>query len=215
MSPARDRLRTALGSVTFREPDPIVVANVDARAHSEPGDWPGLLSAQLCSPVRWHQTLFALAELGALTFAELGPGGVLTGLAKRTLTGEGFTTVAVSSPTELEAFVAMLTASDLLGAAEVRADPLFQMTERLVVASATGPFRPVEQFASAAPTLGGGPPVGERIVLHVGVGDLIGWAGESEIRSPFSGTLEGIIVLAGERVVGGQPVAWLRADQEE
>ena len=56
---------------------------------------------------------------------------------------------------------------------------------------------------------------GERTVLHVGVGDLIGWAGDFEIRSPFSGTLEGIIVLEGERVVGGQPVAWLRADQEE
>jgi biotin carboxyl carrier protein len=87
------------------------------------------------------------------------------------------------------------------------------MTERLVVSPATGQFRPVEAFESAAPSLGGGALI-ERVVLHVGVGELIGWAGETEIRSPFAGSLEGIIVLAGERVVGGQPVAWLRADQE-
>jgi biotin carboxyl carrier protein len=87
------------------------------------------------------------------------------------------------------------------------------MSERLVVAPATGPFRPTDEFAIAAPTLGGGSLV-ERPTLRVAVGELVGWAGEHEIRSPFAGTLEGIIVLAGERVVGGQPVAWLRADEE-
>jgi [acyl-carrier-protein] S-malonyltransferase len=36
-------------------------------------------------PVRWRETLLAMRELGAERFVEVGPGRVLTGLAKRTL----------------------------------------------------------------------------------------------------------------------------------
>ena len=52
-------------------------------------------------------------------------------------------------------------------------------------------------------------------VIPIRVGDLVGWAGAAEIRSAFAGTLEGILVLPGERVVAGQPVAWLRAASED
>jgi biotin carboxyl carrier protein len=48
--------------------------------------------------------------------------------------------------------------------------------------------------------------------IQIRVGDLVGWAGATEIRSSFAGSLEGIIVLPGERVVSGQPVAWLRVE---
>jgi [acyl-carrier-protein] S-malonyltransferase len=36
-------------------------------------------------PVRWRETLLALRELGAQRFIDVGPGRVLSGLAKRTL----------------------------------------------------------------------------------------------------------------------------------
>ncbi len=39
----------------------------------------------LTMPVRWRETMLALHELGAERFVEVGPGRVLTGLAKRTL----------------------------------------------------------------------------------------------------------------------------------
>jgi [acyl-carrier-protein] S-malonyltransferase len=39
----------------------------------------------LTSPVRWRETLLAMHDLGAERFVEVGPGRVLTGLAKRTL----------------------------------------------------------------------------------------------------------------------------------
>jgi malonyl CoA-acyl carrier protein transacylase len=39
----------------------------------------------LTMPVRWRETMLALHELGADRFVEVGPGRVLTGLAKRTL----------------------------------------------------------------------------------------------------------------------------------
>ena len=58
------------------------MANVDARVHTDPAEWPGLLSAQLCSPVRWRQSLETLSGRGATVLVELGPGGVLTGMVR-------------------------------------------------------------------------------------------------------------------------------------
>ncbi len=210
MAPARDRLRKALAGATFREPAPAVVANVDARTHLDPAEWPSLLSAQLCSPVRWHQTLEALYGTGARTFVELGPGGVLTGLAKRVLPREGTLAVSVATPEELEQLVERLAAP---AAAASRVRERYTMTERLVVSPATGPFSPAPDCAPALPSLS------RRAArptepIRVGVGDLIGWAGAAEIRSAFAGSLEGVLVLPGERVVAGQPVAWLRAEGE-
>jgi len=79
MAPARARLRKALSDAPFNAAEIPVVANVDARAHRDAGDWPGLLSAQLCGPVRWRQSLETLAREGATRVVEVGPGGVLTG----------------------------------------------------------------------------------------------------------------------------------------
>ncbi len=248
MAPARDRLRKALAAATFREPSPAVVANVDARAHMDPADWPGLLSAQLCGPVRWRQSLDTLYAAGARTFVELGPGGVLTGLAKRTLPRDGTVTASVATPVELEELVESLARPSRAASPGISAvGERYKMTERLVVSPATGPFTPAPRCLPAVPTLPGraqsararpgtAPPaatapgadgtapapadgsgeVGDAgdaaSPIQIRVGDLVGWAGATEIRSSFAGSLEGIIVLPGERVVSGQPVAWLRVE---
>ncbi|HTW99632.1 MAG TPA: ACP S-malonyltransferase [Acidimicrobiales bacterium] len=216
MAPARDRLRKALAGVTFQRPSPAVVANVDARVHEDAAEWPGLLSAQLCSPVRWHQSLKALHQCGARTFVELGPGGVLSGLAKRALPAGEHRVFTVATPAELDELAEQLA---FLETPAPPAAPVerFAMTERLVVAPATGPFRPAPELAAWAPRLPGAAVsddgAGGGEAPHIAVGDLVGWSGEAEVRSPFAGTLAGILVLAGERVLGGQPVAWLRADR--
>src|SRR3954471_8376634 len=79
MAPARDRLRKAIAAADPRDTEVPVVSNVDARAHDRGDEWTSLLSAQLSSPVRWKHCLLTLAEMGITSFAELGPGGVLTG----------------------------------------------------------------------------------------------------------------------------------------
>jgi malonyl CoA-acyl carrier protein transacylase len=45
------------------------------------------LAEALTAPVRWRETLLALHAAGATRFVEVGPGSVLTSLAKRTLRG--------------------------------------------------------------------------------------------------------------------------------
>jgi [acyl-carrier-protein] S-malonyltransferase len=209
MLEARDPLRKALSEVEFLDSNPVVVANVDARRHPDPTDWPGLLSAQLCAPIRWRQTIETLYAEGARTFVELGPGSSLTTLTKRSLANKAVPTFSIESPLDLEAlFELMIGAS-----AERESTPVDRshMTERLVVAPTVGPFRPVPELAHAAPKLAGVSKSETHTtpLVPIKVGDLIGWVGDEEIRSSFEGSLEGLLVLTGERVITGQPVAWL------
>ena len=99
----------------FLAPEVPVVANVDARVHDDPAEWPGLLSAQLCSPVRWRQTLETFAGLGATTLVELGPGGVLSGLARRI--APELQALAVAKPDDLD------TLMDPVARRDRRAEP--------------------------------------------------------------------------------------------
>ena len=85
MAHARDRLDAALATANLQHAAVPVLANVDALPHTDAADWRDLMAAQLCSPVRWRQTVQNLAGEGITTFAELGPGKVLTGTVKRTL----------------------------------------------------------------------------------------------------------------------------------
>jgi [acyl-carrier-protein] S-malonyltransferase len=104
MMPAQAPLDAALAGVNFAPSVYPVVANVDASAHSE-GFGP-LLSAQLCSQVRWRESLLAMEGMGATVFLELGPGTELTGMVKRTVPEAGRANVA--TPQDLEALGGLL-----------------------------------------------------------------------------------------------------------
>jgi [acyl-carrier-protein] S-malonyltransferase len=41
-------------------------------------------------------------------------------------------------------------------------------------------------------------------------GTVLGTVGDQEVRSPFAGTLVGVLAVEGERVTTSQPIAWLR-----
>jgi [acyl-carrier-protein] S-malonyltransferase len=190
MAPARDRLRKALSEMEFRTLDVAVVANVDASAHDDLDEWPGLLTAQLSSPVRWRQTLHALADRGITTFVELGPGTVLSGTVKRTL--DGVRALPVNTPADLDSLLERIQGE--AGAAHHEGEHLF-MSERVVVSPAAGLFEPVADLGAGRP---------------ITAGDLLGTVGEAEVRSPFTGRLEGVLAHLGERVMSRQPIAWLR-----
>jgi [acyl-carrier-protein] S-malonyltransferase len=83
MSAAQAPLDAAVKQVGFSAPSCPVVANFDAQPHLR--GFGELLAAQLCSQVRWRESLMALAARGAQVFIELGPGAELSGMAKRTV----------------------------------------------------------------------------------------------------------------------------------
>jgi [acyl-carrier-protein] S-malonyltransferase len=83
MGAAAQRLGERLATVDFQPPRIRVVSAVDAAAHAESADLRHLLVRQLSSPVRWSDTVRALAASGARTLIECGPGKVLTALNRR------------------------------------------------------------------------------------------------------------------------------------
>jgi len=72
----------ALERVQFGEPHVTVLSAVTAQPFD---DVRARLAEGLTMPVRWRETMLELHRLGAERFVEVGPGRVLTGLAKRTL----------------------------------------------------------------------------------------------------------------------------------
>ncbi|MEM6445588.1 MAG: ACP S-malonyltransferase [Cyanobacteria bacterium P01_D01_bin.123] len=85
MREAADRFATQLETVTFNPPKCPVYSNATATASSDPGVLKQNLFAQMVSPVRWRETLTGMAADGVTDMWEVGPGKVLTGLAKRTV----------------------------------------------------------------------------------------------------------------------------------
>jgi [acyl-carrier-protein] S-malonyltransferase len=83
MTSAATAFEAALDSVAIADPRPPVVCNVDAIAVDSAAALRDRLRAQLTSPVRWIDCVHRLVELGAETLVEVGPGNVLSGLARR------------------------------------------------------------------------------------------------------------------------------------
>lgn len=83
MKEAAARLEERLGSVVFHAPSVPVVANVTAQAVTEGEAFRRLLVEQVYSPVLWEDTVKLLVAEGVDTLVEIGPGSVLTGLARK------------------------------------------------------------------------------------------------------------------------------------
>jgi [acyl-carrier-protein] S-malonyltransferase len=192
MIKARDRLRSAIAAAAPRDAETPVVSNVDAMPHQAGHEWASLLSAQLSSPVRWKHSLLELAGLGVTEFVELGPGGVLTGMAKRTATEAR--TISVSTPEDIDKLIEFLRLDTPTRPPGVEGEHLFA-SERLVVSPAAGVFTRSADIADGA---------------AIQVGMVLGHVSGEEVRSPFAGVLQSYIAVDTERLAARQPVAWLR-----
>jgi len=83
MSPVQPRLHEALSQLAIAAPRAPVFANVTAAPNSEAARIIPLLIEQVTAPVRWVETIEAMARVGIDTLVELGPGKVLSGLTRR------------------------------------------------------------------------------------------------------------------------------------
>jgi [acyl-carrier-protein] S-malonyltransferase len=83
MTSAAAQFETALDAVAITDPHPPVVCNVDATDVHTADALRDRLRMQLTSPVRWVDCVSRLVDLGADMLIEVGPGSVLSGLARR------------------------------------------------------------------------------------------------------------------------------------
>jgi [acyl-carrier-protein] S-malonyltransferase len=83
MRPAAEKLAEALQAINVQMPSIPVINNVDVASATTGAAIRDALVRQLYSPVRWTETVQFLAAQGVNNLIEMGPGKVLTGLAKR------------------------------------------------------------------------------------------------------------------------------------
>jgi [acyl-carrier-protein] S-malonyltransferase len=101
MKAAALQLSGRLTQVDFKAPAVPVLHNLDAAPREQAVALRSALREQLYKPVRWAQTVQALARDGVGAFFECGPGKVLAGLNKRIL-DKGVTSVALEEPAGIE-----------------------------------------------------------------------------------------------------------------
>jgi len=101
MQPAADAMAEALAGVAIKAPVVPVVANVVARAVSDPQEIRRLLVEQVTGTVRWRECVGYLAANGVTEVYEIGAGKVLAGLAKRI--EKSLEATSVGTPAEIEA----------------------------------------------------------------------------------------------------------------
>lgn len=82
---AREKFAELVDSIKFSDANFPVYTNVDAEPETDSKALKAKLKQQLVSPVKWSQSLVAMKDNGFSNFVEVGPGKVLQGLVKRTL----------------------------------------------------------------------------------------------------------------------------------
>jgi [acyl-carrier-protein] S-malonyltransferase len=87
MAGAASEFARVLDGVELRAPSVPVVTNVDAAAVSDAAGLRERLGRQMVSAVHWAESVERLVALGAEVLVEVGPGEVLTGLARRIAPG--------------------------------------------------------------------------------------------------------------------------------
>ena len=91
MTEAIEPLTEALNGIEVKHPSKPIIANVTASA--ETANFKDLLIQQITNRVRWRESLIYVHQQGISHFVEVGPGKVLSGLAKRTLSNVELTNI--------------------------------------------------------------------------------------------------------------------------
>jgi [acyl-carrier-protein] S-malonyltransferase len=107
MRPAAEVMAEALAKVALRRPAVPLIANVLAAPISDPDEIKHCLVEQVVGTVRWRESVMAMAAAGVTDLYEIGPGKVLTGLARRI--SPALKASSVATPEEIEAVAAALS----------------------------------------------------------------------------------------------------------
>ena len=106
MAPAAEVMRDALAETAMAVPAAPLVANVTARAETDPDQIAAHLVEQVTAMVRWRESMLFMRDGGVENLVELGAGKVLSGLARRI--DRELNGVSVEQPDELMALLETL-----------------------------------------------------------------------------------------------------------
>jgi [acyl-carrier-protein] S-malonyltransferase len=110
MRPARLAMAELLARTAMRDPAVPVVTNVDAAPVTSGAAARDALVRQVDNPVRWVETVEWMARhAGVTAFLEVGPGGVLSGLNRRIVTG--IQAAPLGEPEQLQKLIEMWAAA--------------------------------------------------------------------------------------------------------
>ena len=84
MKPAAKNMEEKINKTNFKKPSHDIVVNVSALPEKDPVQIKKNLVEQICSTVKWRETINFISKTGVVNFVEVGPGRVLTGMIKRT-----------------------------------------------------------------------------------------------------------------------------------
>ena len=85
MKPAAMNMQDKINSIDFQKPNFDIVCNVTSKPENNPKNIKRLLFEQICSTVRWRESIINMSKENITNFIEVGPGKVLSGMVKRTL----------------------------------------------------------------------------------------------------------------------------------
>jgi [acyl-carrier-protein] S-malonyltransferase len=103
MRSAEEEMHIALSKVTIHEPLVPIIANVTASEVTDPKEISELLIKQITGTVRWRESMEYMINSGVNCFVEVGPGKVLSTIAKRM--AENLKIVNIILPEDLESFL--------------------------------------------------------------------------------------------------------------
>jgi len=82
---AQEEFKDLIESIPFNVPQRPAIFNVTADFEKNPAEIKSIMARQLCSPVKWYDSMCKLMDEHIEMFVEVGPGRVLTGLLKKIL----------------------------------------------------------------------------------------------------------------------------------
>lgn len=107
---AEDEFVAFLDDFSFASPGNTIIHNVTADSCDDGKGIQRLMALQLCSPVRWYDTILRLIAEKVEVFVEVGPGKVLTGLLKKIVPADyAHSVFSVSNMKTLEDLTANLS----------------------------------------------------------------------------------------------------------
>ena len=85
MKPAAEAMKEKINKTNFNNPINQIISNVTAKPEEDIDTLKKLLVKQIFSPVRWRESIIYMSRMGEKNFIEIGPGKVLSGMVKRTM----------------------------------------------------------------------------------------------------------------------------------